>query len=595
MRQLLLRAMGPLVLLWSLSGCTVPGLEDLEAERPRACDDSHPCLPGYMCLSGQCRVGSPLGVRVSVPPAPTVAPAGGFTFTDPAGAAWRRDQVVAVRMEVDSQEVDEGGLEVTVALPSPAGVKSLRPVREPECSAGWCGKVEVALWELDMPAFRGAFTVTARARDRQGREGRATASLPVTRWRWAFQGGTGPFRGAPALGQQGTLYAATSGSQGTVYALAPEGTRLWEARRGEVLSSPVVGRTPGGADRLYVLARSDEANLSVHTVEGGEATPRCSFASSASSSSVALGLTTVQSGQSGSLETAMAVVGGQLLLAIQPEASTPCRSTPATSAESASLVLKGSDMYTGSLQEGRVLAYRLTSNTGWVSKQGFNTSATPVSPRWMASTDDGWVIATGGQRSGTEEDGGALAVRDSNGSNLWRFAQAVEGWLEAGPAAVGLGNTLYFSRWKDSEAAQLVAVELGASSARATAADSGALLATPVLGDTGELYTATAGTAQGAQLSEVAAWSQEGLTPRWRLTGEVGRVEGTPNLDCARDAQGAGLGVPYGLLYVPSMDGKLYAFLVDSPRLSVAAPWPRFQHDARNSGNPATQHNDGCP
>lgn len=107
MRQLLLRATGPLVLLWSLSACTVPDLRDLETERPRACDESHPCLPGYLCLSGQCRVAQPLGVRVSVPPVPTVAPVGGFTFTDPAGAAWRRDQVVPVRVEVDSQEVDE--------------------------------------------------------------------------------------------------------------------------------------------------------------------------------------------------------------------------------------------------------------------------------------------------------------------------------------------------------------------------------------------------------------------------------------------------------------------------------------------------------
>jgi outer membrane protein assembly factor BamB len=593
MRQPLLRAAGPLFLLWSLSSCTVPDLKDLEAERPRTCDESHPCLPGYLCLSGQCRVASPLGMRVSVPPAPTVAPAGGFTFTDPAGAAWRRDQVVAVRVEVDSQEVDEASLEVTVALPSPAAVKSLRPTRVvPGCGAGWCGTVEVALWELDMPAFRGAFTVTARARDRQGNEGRATASLPVTRWRWAFEGGTGPFRGAPAMGQQGTLYAATSGSQSTVYALAPEGTRLWEAQEGEVLSSPVVGRTPGGADRVYVLLRSGDGSLSLTTLEDGEDLSRCTLPSSPPGSSAALGLTTPQGS---SLEVAVALVGGQQVLAAQPEASTPCHSAPATSVESASLVLKGSDAYTGNPQEGRILAFRFSSNGSWAGKQGFSAPSTPVSPRWMASTDDGWVIATGGRRSGATEDAGALAVRDNNGSSLWRFAQAVEGWLEAGPAAVGLRNTLYFGRWQDSGASQLLAVELGAGNARATAAGSGALLATPVLGETGELYTATAGTPQGAQSSELAAWSQDTLTPRWRLTGEVGRVEGSPNLDCVRDAQGAGLGLPYGLLYVPSMDGKLYAFLVDSPKLSAAAPWPRFQHDARNSGNPGIPHNDNCP
>jgi hypothetical protein len=40
-------------------------------------------------------------------------------------------------------------------------------------------------------------------------------------------------------------------------------------------------------------------------------------------------------------------------------------------------------------------------------------------------------------------------------------------------------------------------------------------------------------------------------------------------------------------LYVPAAT-RLYAFVVDSPGLEPNAAWPKFQHDARNTGNAAT-------
>ena len=46
-------------------------------------------------------------------------------------------------------------------------------------------------------------------------------------------------------------------------------------------------------------------------------------------------------------------------------------------------------------------------------------------------------------------------------------------------------------------------------------------------------------------------------------------------------------GVP-GVLYAATTSGKVFAVIVDSPGLDPAAPWPRYQHDARNTGNPAT-------
>jgi hypothetical protein len=49
-----------LVVLLACSGCIIPTLSDLEAERPRTCDADHPCLAEYRCIEGVCRKGANL-------------------------------------------------------------------------------------------------------------------------------------------------------------------------------------------------------------------------------------------------------------------------------------------------------------------------------------------------------------------------------------------------------------------------------------------------------------------------------------------------------------------------------------------------------
>jgi hypothetical protein len=46
-----------LVLLVSVTGCTIPTLKDLEKERVRGCDANHLCASGYTCVAGECVVG----------------------------------------------------------------------------------------------------------------------------------------------------------------------------------------------------------------------------------------------------------------------------------------------------------------------------------------------------------------------------------------------------------------------------------------------------------------------------------------------------------------------------------------------------------
>lgn len=81
------------------------------------------------------------------------------------------------------------------------------------------------------------------------------------------------------------------------------------------------------------------------------------------------------------------------------------------------------------------------------------------------------------------------------------------------------------------------------------------------------------------------------LTPLWGTKIESGAGDGTnisPTLDCLRDPSGqAVVNARVGVLYVTA-ETKIHAFIVDSPGLDPDAPWPKYQHDARNTGNPAT-------
>lgn len=80
------------------------------------------------------------------------------------------------------------------------------------------------------------------------------------------------------------------------------------------------------------------------------------------------------------------------------------------------------------------------------------------------------------------------------------------------------------------------------------------------------------------------------LAPLWNvdLGIDLSTKDTSPTLDCRRDTGGGGItGATTGTLYFVGTT-KLYAFVVDSPGLAPNAPWPKFQHDARNTGNPAT-------
>lgn len=80
------------------------------------------------------------------------------------------------------------------------------------------------------------------------------------------------------------------------------------------------------------------------------------------------------------------------------------------------------------------------------------------------------------------------------------------------------------------------------------------------------------------------------LVKLWSGTAETSVVvASSPNIDCARRADGSKqTGRPPGTLYYGANNGKLYAIIVDNPGIDITSPWPKYQHDPRNTGSLST-------
>jgi len=64
---------------------------------------------------------------------------------------------------------------------------------------------------------------------------------------------------------------------------------------------------------------------------------------------------------------------------------------------------------------------------------------------------------------------------------------------------------------------------------------------------------------------------------------ETGGFQGSPTIGCVVEN-----GSPNGIVYAGSDIGSLTAVVADSRGLDPTAPWPKYQHDIRNTGNPTT-------
>jgi hypothetical protein len=388
-----------------------------------------------------------------------------------------------------------------------------------------------------------------------------------------------------AIGEQGTIYFGTAaGSAGTVFALRPDGSKQWDAGTGAVVSGPAVGFFNAGGETVYVGANTsgnDAALLALNGSTGVERL-RCT-ASGQMASNMALMQTSVAA-----VETAIAVlnIGTEgSIRAIRPDASGDrCPSTgPVTLSQvngdiPGPLIVRESSIFYAN-ENFEVTSYNFGNNSvqsGWPVPTGFSVNGLA-----LVGTD---IVGANG---GTRNQGAVFSIPTSGDTTApigpsWLFPSTPNS--RADQPVIGSENVVFFgSNNLPGNRTGLAALTLGGSDLTDFQVGSGVFRGAPVLGKDGAIYAAgTEGTA-----GTVGAWSSDNRSNIWTLASGIGPTSISPALDCARDGAGGARAENLGVLYVPA-GGKLYAFVVDSRGLDTSAPWPKYQHDSRNTGNPAT-------
>lgn len=116
---------------------------------------------------------------VSLPPPPARTNTVDFEPNDPAGPAFRRDDVVAIELDALPPPMT-----LHARLDSPMAQTLSLPITD-RCDAGACFRIDLQLRDVDFPAFRGRVFVWASGAD--GGVQTRHRSIPVTRWRWRRQ------------------------------------------------------------------------------------------------------------------------------------------------------------------------------------------------------------------------------------------------------------------------------------------------------------------------------------------------------------------------------------------------------------------------
>jgi len=540
---------------------------------------------------------------VSLPPPPSRPTTDGFVHADPEPGgwanAWRRDQVVPVEVRVKDRNIGPEGISVALhgtdgTLAPAVGLSTFTE----GCEAGTvCGVANLKLWEPALPAFRGSLRIHIQARDRAGHQTVSSDNsisnpespdpvpeklLPVTRWKWSFDA-RGTIYTTPALGERGTVYFGTQLSNlstgdvasGALFAVAPEGKKKWEFARGGVYSSPTVGAPANGSEPVYVAVNEPGIKrVSLHALDGETGTVRyaCPPESGGEEALGSMALLKTGDGNEAALVVLRDDINGRVR-AIRPSAlnqSERCvsYSIAVDPMPQGNLVIEG-DTFTFATSDKTVARYRFRAS---------NPSSTPL---WQtggngSATFQAYTLA----QQGTSLFGAsAFGVFElpTQGAPAPTYLSGTQG-LNLSGVLVGPGAVFFTGL--DSNGRSLLGRHTREGFASTVQTNSnGALPQTPVLGRGGQLYGADSHAA-------LAAFGADTLRYQW-LTPLKLSVTGSLALDCTRDTGGAQVPGRPGILYVPAYN-ELRAVIVDSPALDSSAPWPKYQHDARNTGDSAT-------
>lgn len=510
---------------------------------------------------------------------------GGFWPNDPdiMGQAVRRDAVLDIDVRIPATTVSDAGLSLEVG-----NRIFTTSVPLATCDAGQCSRFTVDVAQVEVLGVRASVPVNVRGRTASGQTIAGSVSLPVTRWRWARLI-SGSLKGSPALTSGGAVVVSNAMGSGGLSAIAADGGVLWGmSLSGAVASSPAIGRS--SADDI-VFAQSADATGTLHSrfASSGAAAgavPSCVGASGVVGVAVSTGSPAVSDDQSSAVSGYVVQTGSNIVgsfhrpVGLAPFQSGGCRQTAASSepvSAPAGLVLSGATLFypadNGVLQRSSISG-------------GVPATATALGPSLgtsagLALLQSGALVATGGST-------GLHVLTVSN--------QAVSSQAGASTApVVGIGDVVFSATGAQNGNATLrrytvsagTLVPAGSFTWSASTVTATPPAAAPVVGQGGLVYLVSnnARLLAARQSDATKVWD-DGLAAFLAL----GTVTASPALDCNRLRPGT-----LGSLYVATQSGYLVSLIVDSTGLEPSAVWPKYQHDAFNSGRSGAPLNPGCP
>ena len=452
------------------------------------------------------------------------------------------------------------------------------------CANGNCVCFQVDNAVPPLNALSGTFSLTVVATDLVGNpaSGITPLAVAVTRQRWVvgLSAGAGYPKGGPGVGSDGTVYVGTSTG---ITALSPDGVIKWDAGVGTVEGSVAVGATDAGVEYIFFGAnKAGIGYLQPLDISGQLQGPACGNAGSAANASPALSRTsyglaaTATLSFSGTAKLASTGIAGGCLI-LGTVATTALDMDPGVN-----VVMKGNTVWIPS-SDANIRAFTAAAFT-WnaaTPDQGYPISlaATAAPFLGLAMRNGGMTVAGGGPGIGQAFEFSVLAP---DAGTTWR--QPLMTTAAAGTPAVGSNGLFHGFNLLPLPELRRVPFDGGTPFALALGA-AAFVQSSPLVGagDAGNLVYWV--TKPGALYV-----TDESLAMKWTTSALVtGPVVASPSLDCNRTRAGGP-----GVLYIASTDGNLYSVLVDSPKLA-STDWPKWQHDAQNSGNPDFPLNAGCP
>ncbi|WP_434384191.1 hypothetical protein [Melittangium boletus] len=507
-------------------------------------------------------------------------------------SAWKRDQILPVQIRTDEPHLDSSQLRVSLKGSDGSATTPVEVVPfTTGCDARFCGTARLKLWEPTFNTFRGSMPIVVQGRDTVGNEGSSNPAEPkvaVTRWKWVFDA-QGTIRTTPAIGQSGFVYLGMStGPNGRVFGLKADGRKSWEMSLGAVEGGISVGANNAGSELVYVGARTS-SGASLYALRGndGSTLKKCpETGGGVFGTGTLIGGIGVGALGASPIETAVTIYNGTDSSAGDPsnivsvDSSGACYSSGVTSGDAIGSVVQDGPVAI----RGKDLFYPSSGDTGAKLASYVYGAATPSAnwpvglsyiPRSLALVGTNVFASTASTDS---IRGGVLRIPQSGGEANVTPVYPAGTALDARVYGLAVGGTdeLFFGTQAVSSLTFTRVPPEGLSKSETSTVN---VRASPVVG-TRAVYSASTG-------GVVDARAKDSLSLIWQLAPGVGTVNSSPTLDCSRDASGAAIPGAPGVLYVPA-GGKLHAFVVDGAGLDSSARWPKYQHDARNTGNPDT-------